>query len=176
MIRRCSWRPWTKKGIRTVFDRQDESRAFVEISVADISIDHGCSIDTKRKQKERKKRYGRREEEKKQLNTHTCCIYGLHKRKRIYRVGTERGREREWTRRCVWGYRWQILLDGRFKMTKLIVGRKIFDLYKCSSVYIFIIKKKKRKQKRRCWVTRKKMANNGKEKRQSSYNACCDEG
>lgn len=77
---------------------------------------------------------------KKQLNTHTCCIYGLHKRKRIYRVGTER----EWVRRYVWGYRWQILLDGRFKTTKLIVGRKIFDLYKCSSVYIFIIKKKKK--------------------------------
>lgn len=39
------------------------------------------------------------------------------------------------------------MLDGRFKTTKLIVGRKIFDLYKCSSVYIFIIKKEKKNKK-----------------------------
>lgn len=171
VIRRCSWCPWTKKGIRRVFDRLDESRAFVEISVADFSIDHGCSIDRHERKggREEKAIWKERRGKKKQLNTHTCCIYGLHKRKRIYRVGTER----EWVRRCVWGYRWQILLDGRFKTTKLIVGTKIFDLYKCSSVYIFIIKKKK---ERRWWVTRKKMANNGKEKRQSSYNACCYEG
>lgn len=145
MIRRCSWRPWTKNGIRTVFDRQ-ERRVVRSLKLAwrtFRSIVVVRSIDTKGKEKERRKRYGRREEEKKQLNTHTCCIYGLHERKRIYRVGTER----EWVTRYVWGYRWRILLDGRFKTTKLIVGRKIFDLYKCSSVYIFIIKKKKRTKK-----------------------------